>query len=404
MSNINIDISPNLFNENFEPFFKAKTRYLHTYGGAGSGKSFNCAWKVIIKTLKNKNYNWLLTRKVARTIRNSQFRLIKDLLFNYSTGLNTLFTIRESEMSFKCINGNEILSSGADDIEKLKSVHNISAIWAEEATEFSREDLMQLDLRMRGDSPDYQQMVCSYNPSDINSHLKSDYHDNVHEDATVLWSTYKDNKFILKNKQYIQQLENYEKIDIAFYKIYTLGEWAVLKGLIYPNFIISREFPTTQKAYGLDFGFEHPNALTQLQLSENKLYCKSIIYESNLTIQDLIDKMNLLNVSKTDIILADGSRPEAIEQIRRAGFNIRAAVKGSGSVLEGIMNVKKYDLVFHSESIELKNEALTYKWKTDNLGNPITPEQPVKFKDDAMDSIRYGVQYFGKQQINIRVW
>lgn len=404
MKAIDININPELFNDNFTSFFKSKARYLHTYGGAGSGKSFNCAWKVILKTLKNKNFNWLITRKVARTIRNSQFRLLKDLIFNYSNGLSSLFQIKESEMNFKCVNGNEIISAGADDIEKLKSIHNISGIWIEEATEFTREDFMQLDLRMRGDSPDYQQIILSYNPSDIYSFLKEDFHDKIHDETEILWSTYKDNKFILKNESYIKQLENYINIDEAFYRIYTLGEWAVLKGLIYPNFKVSTEFPDTEIVYGLDFGFEHPTALTQLQIKDKKLYCKSVIYESNLTIQDLIDKMNNLGVSKQKGILADGSRPEAIEQMRRAGFNIKAADKGAGSVIEGIMIVKQYEIILHKESIELQNEAKVYKWKTDNKGNPVTPEQPIKFKDDGMDSIRYGIQAFEKLKINIRVW
>lgn len=403
----NINISPDLFNDNFPAFFKSKVRYLHTYGGAGSGKSFNCAWKVLLRTLIENNFNSLIVRKVGRTIRHSQFRLLKDLIFNYSNGLSSLFKIKESEMIFTCKNGNEIISSGADDIEKLKSIHNISCIWVEEATEFSRNDLMQLDLRMRGESTAYHQMIVSYNPSDINSFLKTDYHDVKHSDSEIFWSTYKDNKFILKNKSYIEQLENYINIDEAFYKIYVLGEWATLKGLIFPKFIISSDFPDTIKVYGLDFGFEHPTAFTQLQFSDNHLYIRSLIYESNLTIKDLIDKFALLNIEKSSLIIADNSRPEAIEELRRAGYNVSPSTKGAGSVVEGIMSLKQVNLVVHSDSIEIQNELKQYKWKCDKSGNPITPEQPVKFKDDGIDSIRYGFQYWSlenKNSINIRVW
>ncbi len=65
------------------------------------------------------------------------------------------------------------------------------------------------------------------------------------------------------------------------------------------------------------------------------------INKSDLSIDDIVKQMQKLNISKRYPIYADGARPEAIEQIKRAGYNIKQATK---NVLDGINTVKEYDL------------------------------------------------------------
>jgi phage terminase large subunit len=42
----------------------------------------------------------------------------------------------------------------------------------------------------------------------------------------------------------------------------------------------------------------------------------------------------------------------------------------------------------------------TYKWKVDKNGKPL--DEPVKFNDDGMDAMRYGI-YNGLKQANKKV-
>ena len=50
-------------------------------------------------------------------------------------------------------NGSEILFAGLDDVEKLKSIYDITGIWIEEASELLEADFNQLDIRLRTKFP-----------------------------------------------------------------------------------------------------------------------------------------------------------------------------------------------------------------------------------------------------------
>jgi phage terminase large subunit len=138
--------------------------------------------------------------------------------------------------------------------------------------------------------------------------------------------------------------------------------------------------------YGLDFGFNHPTVLLQMGIRGGELWIKELIYESHLTNSDIIDEMGKLNVDTRSPMYADSAEPARIEEIYRAGYNILPAEK---KVDDGIDRVKRYKINVHTESVNMLKEFKTYKWMEDKNGNVL--DMPVKFKDDAMDAMRYGV-------------
>jgi len=163
---IPIDLSnENLFNESFWAVYNCKSRFLVEYGGAGGCKSENTAQKLLIRSLIRKQ-RFVFMRKVARTIRDSQFQLFKDIIFRW--GLEKEFQIKESEMDIICKGtGSQLLSAGLDDREKLKSIAQPTGGWAEESTELDENDLKQINLRFRGKGiTDYFQLIFTFNPVD----------------------------------------------------------------------------------------------------------------------------------------------------------------------------------------------------------------------------------------------
>ncbi|MCX6165045.1 MAG: PBSX family phage terminase large subunit, partial [Ignavibacteriae bacterium] len=203
------------FNKVYLDLLDNKNRYLHLYGGAGSGKSFFAAQKLLLRSIKEEKHKFLLIRKVARTIRHSQFSLLKSLL--YSSGLKEYFKINDSDLRMSSlVNGNEFLSAGIDDREKLKSIFGITSIWVEEATELEYPDFNQLDLRLRGRTKNYKQIILTYNP--INSHHW--LNTKQFKDTFKLRTTYKDNKHI--DKEYIDVLNKLKEQDEEYYNIYAL--------------------------------------------------------------------------------------------------------------------------------------------------------------------------------------
>lgn len=234
MPTVNIDLTelPNLTNDKFYPLYGNKSRYLVLMGGGGSGKSVFTAQKIIVRMLTEQKHRILVLRKVAKTLRESVFMELKKVIYQW--GLEKLFTIPKgtsSELHITCINGNEILFAGLDDVEKLKSISGVTSVWMEEASECTPEDFRQLDIRLRGRTLNYKQMMITFNPIDINHWLKKEFFDNPKPNATTLHSTYKDNKFL--DSEAIAVLEAFRGTDPYFYQVYALGEWGVLGKTIF---------------------------------------------------------------------------------------------------------------------------------------------------------------------------
>lgn len=234
MPTVNIDLTelPNLTNDKFYPLYTNKDRYLVLMGGGGSGKSVFTAQKIIVRMLTEQKHRILVLRKVAKTLRESVFMELKNAIYRW--GLEKLFKIPKgtsSELHISCVNGNEILFAGLDDVEKLKSISGITSVWMEEASECSPEDFRQLDIRLRGKTMNYKQMMITFNPIDINHWLKKEFFDNPKPNATTVHSTYKNNKFL--DKEAIAVLEAFKETDPYFYQVYALGEWGVLGKTIF---------------------------------------------------------------------------------------------------------------------------------------------------------------------------
>lgn len=116
---INISISKKVFNDKYLPYLDNEDRYLLFYGGGSSGKSYFIVQRYLYKILKQK-MNLLVVRQTGNTNRNSTFALFKQVISQW--GVSKQFKINESDLRIKCVNNNEIIFSGLDDTEKLKSV------------------------------------------------------------------------------------------------------------------------------------------------------------------------------------------------------------------------------------------------------------------------------------------
>lgn len=220
---------PELVNDKFYPLLVNKNRYLVLVGGGGSGKSVFAAQKVIYRTLAEDKHRILVVRKVAKTLRESCFILIRQIISDW--GLSQLFNVNKTDMKITCINGNEILFAGLDDVEKLKSIANITSIWIEEASELEPEDFRQLDIRLRGKTKHYKQIVLSFNPVSITHWLKAEFFDKQRLNTTTMHSTYKDNKFLDDEAKAV--LEAFKDTDPYYYMVYCCGEWGVLGKTIF---------------------------------------------------------------------------------------------------------------------------------------------------------------------------
>ena len=211
-------------NKTFMPLFGDKSRYLVLKGGGGSGKSVFAARKIVERCISERGHRFLVVRKVGRTIRQSCFKLILGHLSEYYPDVEKKVNQTDMVITFPKTDS-EIIFSGIDDPEKLKSIYNITGIWIEEASELLEGDFNQLDIRLRGETRYYKQIIISFNPISMLHWLKARFFDRTVENATIHESTYKDNRFL--DEENIRVLEDYKHTDEYYYMVYCLGEWGV---------------------------------------------------------------------------------------------------------------------------------------------------------------------------------
>jgi len=105
------------------PMFNDESRYQVIWGGAGSGKSHIVARKILYRVLHERiiKHNFLVVRKVDRTIKRSVFTLFCNLIQKW--GLWSDFDINKTDKTiiYKPT-GSQIMFTGLDDVEKLKSI------------------------------------------------------------------------------------------------------------------------------------------------------------------------------------------------------------------------------------------------------------------------------------------
>lgn len=210
-------------NDTFMPLFACESRYLVLKGGGGSGKSIFAGRKVLERCVSEPGHRFLVCRKVAKTLRESCFAQLRGQIAEHYPDCGAV--VNRGELRIVFPNGSEILFAGLDDVEKLKSIYDITGIWIEEASELLEADFNQLDIRLRTQCPYYLQMILTFNPISITHWLKGRFFDRSDSRATVHESTYRDNRFL--TQEAVRTLEAFRDTDEYYYMVYCLGQWGV---------------------------------------------------------------------------------------------------------------------------------------------------------------------------------
>ena len=398
---IDVVIDGNVFNSIYKPLLEDQTRTQICFGGSSSGKSYFLAQRAVIDVAKGYR-NYLITRKVAATIKKSVFNEVVKAISFFK--LSKYFNINKGDLVITCVNGYQILFVGLDDQEKVKSITPskgvITDVWEEEATEDEYEDSKQLDKRLRGPSRYPKRHIMSFNPilqehwiyeQYFKGHWSEGSQECRYDDVLILKTTYKDNRFLTEDD--VKALEN-EK-DKYWYQVYTLGNWGVLGHVIFQNWRVEdlSEIYKTRHTWnnGLDFGFaKDPACMLNMSWDRAKvtLYVFSEIYETGLT-NDLL-AASVRSVIGSQTVVCDSSEPKSIQELRNNRVSAIAAVKGKDSVNFGIQWLQQIQIIVDPSCVNTIRELKTYRWREDRQGN-VLPE-PVDKDNHAMDAMRYGTE------------
>jgi len=382
----------------FVPLFKNKSRYQIAWGGAGSGKSHIVARKLLFRMLNESEvkHNFLIIRKVDRTIKKSVWTLVKNIISIWGLTKEFHFNQTDRTMIYKP-NGAQFMFSGLDDVEKLKSIEGVTSIWVEEATELLQEDFEQLDLRLRGDFNCLKQIILTLNPISEQHWIKKIFFDDPIEGVFTLKTTYLDNSFI--DDEYKMVMENKKKSNPRYYNIYALGNWGTAEGLIFQNveqrLIRHSEVENLICLQGLDFGYTNdPSAFSQnyIDIDNKKLYVYDGFYAKGMSNNAISAKLKDMQVHK-HMTTADSSEPKSIDAIKSKGVRIQGAQKGKDSINSGIDFLLDYEIILNAHLVEFMTEFNNYSWAIDKKTNKTT-NKPVDDFNHFIDCLRYATEKY----------
>ena len=360
-------------------------------GGTRSSKTYSiaqlCALWLITGEIGKRTYIhkgvWSTVRKHQTTLDKTVVRDFEEILQNEDWYGLVSHNKTKKTYSYK---GRLVEFFGADDQQKLRGAKR-NILYCNEANELEyRQEFFQLLMRTT------DKIFIDFNPDDediwINTELEQK-RTNDKGDVETIVSTYKDNTFLPESL--VEEIEYLQQTDPEFWKIYGLGEYGNITGLIYENVTFIPAIPDNAKfvCYGLDFGFTNdPTAVIEIWKHDKDIYLNEMIYENGLTNEDIANRLKELGVTRQQEVICDSAEPKSIEELYRQGINSKPAKKGPDSIKNGIDILKRYNINVTNNSTNLRKEFRSYKWAVDRTGN--STGKPIDKFNHAMDAVRYG--------------
>lgn len=387
-------------------------------GGYGSGKSYQIAFKIILKLLQEKR-KALVVREVFDTISESCYALFSEILDDmglltddpqyYRATRNTVLgTV--SPLQFRFHNGSRIIFKGLDKPSKIKSIQGISIVWIEEASEIKLAAYNELLGRIRTPNVSMH-FILSTNPVSrenwvyrmffasldnegtehviVDENELYDKHVLVHNGIYYHHSIPSDNPWL--PWQYLRRLDALKSYDYPLYVVARWGRFGAAGTLVLPQFNVSKnpakmdekiqQLGYDAQYFGFDFGFEESyNAVLcmSVDLPRGILYIWDEIYMNHITDVDFaaLPEMQELRNHVEDCIhpiVADNEDPKAIAYYRQVGFRMRACRnKFAGSRLSNTRKVKRFKkIIAHPRCKNTIRELKDLTYAKDTKGNVI---------------------------------
>lgn len=419
--------------EAFESLFSEEYRIKGYHGGRGGAKSHSVAEALLIRG-RNKKLLIGCFREVQNSIKDSVHRLLKQKIVKL--GFQNFYKVTEN--GIKGRNGTEFLFKGLrgeDNAEAIKSLEGIDIAWVEEAHTITQGslDILEPTIRVEG-----SEIIFTWNPrfatDPIDKILRPTNDADLPPRTIVVEVNYEDNPWfpdVLREKMEWDRKRDPDK----YQHIWRGGYKRNSESRVFKNWrVVEFDTPKTgvQFYQGADWGYAvDPTTLIRCffgdlvrgkdgvlravpDVNGKKLFIDYEAYKIGCEIDDLPKLFagkdgandnekanwgpgheeiwpgipNARNVS----ITADSARPEIIAFMKRQGFRIEGALKGKGSVEEGITWLKNYDIVVHPRCINTIDELSFYSWKTDKRDPSIILPVLEDKKNHIIDPLRYALE------------
>ena len=359
-------------------------RFVSSCGGTRSGKTF--ANLQAIFQLAAADEVPSLTSVVSETFPHLKRGAIRDFPSAIGADLWDESAWSKGGYIYTLPNGSQIEYFSADATSKVHGPAR-DRLFLNECQNIPYEIARQLFVRTRG------LIIMDYNPT---ASFWGNEQIETRPDCVTIHSTYKDNSFLTAEQ--IREIEANQH-DTNWWKVYGLGEFGTLEGLIY-SFELIDEMPLAgglREVYGMDFGFTHdPTAIVRVLADTGRkvAYVDEIAYKTGMLNSDISAALAECDIPKHVHIWADAAEPKSIAEIGRdTGLNIRASNKSAptrGSRLTFQLQwMQGWRLYITKASTNIIREARNYTWAKDRDGNLVN--EPIDTWNHALDAMRYAL-------------
>ena len=397
-------------NTKLKPFATKQSRYKVAFGGRGSSKSWSIARILLLKSMESP-IRILCAREIQDSIKDSVHKLLRDQIEILEL---QGFTVQND--TIKHNNGSEFLFKGLyTNLSKIKSFEGVDICWIEEAESISAMSWEILDPTIR---KPLSEIWVSFNPRYENDIIYKTFLVDKKDNAIVVKVNWQDNKYFPKEleiqKDQMRFKDPNKYLHIWEGELKKNTEEQIMRSVwciedFESNYVLEDYY------YGADWGFsQDPNTINRLYIGKHKEHgdnCLYIEHEVNdrpygedkketstdlNNLPNLWDKMPRIRDNK---IVADSARPETIAYMKKCGFNVARAIKGAGSIEEGIEHIRGYDkVIIHSRCVNTIHEFGNYKYKVDSKSGQVTNKILDKC-NHHIDAIRYALESHMKNQI-----
>lgn len=283
----------------------------------------------------------------------------------------------------------------ADNEQKVRGSKR-DILFINEANEVSEWEFTQ--LRMRS----FSFSIVDFNPSFTEEHwlFKKLSEERTHHFV----STFIDNPFLPDAVK--EEIMSYKYTNPALWRIFGLGEFAIVEGLVYPketwDIVPLTDLPmdvNIEKRIGIDVGFSgkgDPTAAVLCYYANiggiKHMWLQELVYDRGLNERQLAYRLKPYNHIKKYI---DSANPLYIQNLEDNGLQlIYPVVKYANSVIDGINKVQGYKLHIIKGSVNIIKEMSNYCWMKDRhdayTNTPIDKFNHACFTGDTLISTTKG--------------
>lgn len=362
-------------------------------GSSRSGKTYNTTIWYCVYAHNNPNTSVLVVRSTMPVLKFTAFDDFMNVM--RSLGLWDASRMNKQEMTYEFDNGSKVKFFATEDSGKAHGLPS-DILFVNELTEIRKEVWDQLLIRCTTFA------IGDFNPNFDDSHW---IHKLIQQrdDALVktyyFKTTYKDNPYLTPEQ--VAQIENLRYTDERMWRIYGLGEQALVEGLIFDNVGIVDKIPDylfNKAVVGVDWGYTDPYAVTLVAIDDRKreVYMQEICYKSKMSDDEQL-KVLLEPPCAGRLVVCDNAEPQLKRKFSNAGVRMmntkKRTVGSKESIIPGIAVMKSYKLFITSDSVNGLTEQRNYIWKRDRSGN--YTNEPIGTFNHFWDSVRYVVYTLG---------